>query len=86
MGDRDCGWCGRPLGQEENYCKACVDVLNAFAQVGAKHAMQIARDAADGCELATRVQGEAFMMIQTERTDAFLEAYGTWKRKRGLTP
>ncbi len=57
MGDRDCGWCGRPLGQEGKHCKACVDVLTAFTQVGAEHAEQIARDAADGCKLAMRVQG-----------------------------
>jgi hypothetical protein len=81
MEERNCDWCGRPLDQDGKLCKACVEVLFAFAQVGNKHAEQIAKDAAAGCELAKRVQGEAFMMLQTDRTDAFLAAYKAWLSK-----
>jgi hypothetical protein len=95
MEERNCDWCGRPLDQDGKLCKACVEILFAFAQVGNKHAEQIAKDAAAGCELAKRVQGEAFMMLQkiilrvdaevvdeqTDRTDAFLAAYKAWLSK-----
>ncbi len=81
MEERNCDWCGRPLDQDGKLCKACVEVLFAFTQVGIKYAEQIAKDAAAGCEMAKRVQGEAFMMLQTDRTDAFLAAYKAWLSK-----
>ncbi len=76
-----CRWCGRPLDMDGEYCKACADILIAFSQIELPQAEQIAKDAAAGCELAKRVQGEAFMMIQTDRTDAFMEAYKAWLSK-----